>query len=178
MRKSAKTKALYAGSFDPVTRGHLDVIGKALRTFDTVHVAVGTNVKKTRLFEVAESRRLIDRSVAERWPDAASSPDGRLFGGALEVGEFANQSLLAYARAIGATHIVRGLREASNFNDEFNLHGVAGRIDASILMVHFICEAQFLHVSSSTARELAAMGERIDWLVMPCVEAAFGARRG
>lgn len=176
MRKSAATKALYAGSFDPVTRGHLDIIGKALRTFDVVHVAVGTNVRKTRLFEVEESRDLIVRSITEHWPQAAG-PAGVLFDGALEVGEFANRSLLAYARGIGATHIVRGLREASDFNDEFNLHGVAGRIDPSILMVHFICESQFLHVSSSTARELAQMGERIDWLVMPCVEAAFGGKR-
>jgi pantetheine-phosphate adenylyltransferase len=97
--------------------------------------------------------------------------------GALEIGEFTNQSLIAYARKIGATHIVRGLREASDFNEEFNLHGVAGRIDPSIPMVHFICEAQFLHVSSSTAKELDMMGEAIDWLVMPCVEAAFADRR-
>ena len=72
---------------------------------------------------------------------------------------------------------MRGLREASDFNEEFNLHGVAGRIDPSIPMVHFICEAQFLHVSSSTAKELDAMGEGIGWLVMPSVEAAFAARR-
>jgi pantetheine-phosphate adenylyltransferase len=64
---------------------------------------------------------------------------------------------------------VRGLREASDFNKEFKLHGVAGRIDPSIPMVHFICEAQFLHVSSSTAKELDAMGEGIGWLVMPSV---------
>jgi pantetheine-phosphate adenylyltransferase len=170
MRKPATTKALYAGSFDPVTRGHLDIIGKALLTFDTVHVAVGANVE--------ESRRLIDRSIREHWPEAASATPDRLFDGALEVGEFTNQSLLAYARAIGATHIVRGLREASDFNEEFNLHGVAERIDPSIQMVHFICQAPFLHVSSSTARELEAFGETIDWLVMPCVEAAFAARRG
>lgn len=178
MRKSVTTKALYAGSFDPVTRGHLDIIGKALKTFDTVHVAVGTNVKKARLFGVEESQRLIVRSITERWPEAASASTDTLFDGALEVGEFTNQSLVAYARRIGATHIVRGLREASDFNDEFNLHGVAGRIDPSILVVHFICEAQFLHVSSSTAKELDAIGERIGWLVMPCVEAAFDARRG
>ncbi|WP_309645340.1 pantetheine-phosphate adenylyltransferase [Phenylobacterium sp.] len=177
MRKSAATKALYAGSFDPVTRGHLDVIGKALLTFDTVHVAVGTNVRKARMFGVQESQDLLVRSITERWPEVASASGG-LFEGVLEVGEYANQSLIAYARRIGATHIVRGLREASNFNDEFNLHGVAGRIDPSILMVHFICEAQFLHVSSSTAKELDAMGEGIGWLVMPCVEAAFAARRG
>jgi pantetheine-phosphate adenylyltransferase len=178
MRKSVTTKALYAGSFDPVTRGHLDIIGKALLTFDTVHVAVGTNVRKVRMFGVEESQRLIVRSIMERWPEEASTSTDILFEGALEVGEFTNQSLIAYARRIGATHIVRGLREASDFNEEFNLHGVAGRIDPSIPMVHFICEAQFLHVSSSTAKELHAMGEPIGWLVMPCVEAAFAARRG
>nr|MEA2798549.1 pantetheine-phosphate adenylyltransferase [Phenylobacterium sp.] len=178
MRKSVTTKALYAGSFDPVTRGHLDIIGKALLTFDTVHVAVGANVRKVRTFGVEESQQLIVRSITERWPEEAPTSTDILFEGALEVGEFTNQSLVAYARRIGATHIVRGLREASDFNEEFNLHGVAGRIDPSILMVHFICEAQFLHVSSSTAKELDAMGERIGWLVMPCVEAAFAARRG
>jgi pantetheine-phosphate adenylyltransferase len=182
MRKAGKTKALYAGSFDPITRGHLDIIGKALMTFDAVHVAIGTNVRKQRAFAVEESLRLIVRSIAEHWPEATAATDATpsgelLFEGALEVGEYTNQSLIAYAHKIGATHIVRGLREASDFNEEFNLHGVAGRIDPSIPMVHFICEAQFLHVSSSTAKELDAMGEGIGWLVMPCVEAAFASRR-
>jgi pantetheine-phosphate adenylyltransferase len=178
MRKSAATKALYAGSFDPITRGHLDIIGKALQTFDIVHVAIGTNVRKVRMFGVEESQQLIVRSITEHWPEAASASTDSLFDGALQVGEYASQSLIAYARSIGATHIARGLREASDFNEEFNLHGVAGRLDPSILMTHFICEAQFLHVSSSTAKELDFVGERIDWLVMPCVEAAFAARRG
>jgi len=186
MRKTGRTKALYAGSFDPITRGHLDIIGKALMTFDAVHVAIGTNVKKQRAFGVEESQRLIVRSILEHWPEAstaiattdAADSGELLFDGALEVGEFTNQSLLAYARKIDATHIVRGLREASDFNEEFRLHGVAGRIDPSIPMVHFICEAQFLHVSSSTAKELDAMGEGIGWLVMPSVEAAFATRRG
>lgn len=175
------TKALYAGSFDPVTRGHLDIIGKALKTFDAVHVAIGANVRKTRTFGVGESQRLIVQSIIQRWPEAIADARGQhdeLFGGALEVGEYTSISLIAYAHRIGATHIVRGLREASDFNEEFNLHGVAGRIDPSILMVHFICEPPFLHVSSSTAKELDSVGEQIGWLVMPCVEAAFAARRG
>jgi len=178
MRKAARTKGLYAGSFDPVTRGHLDIIGKALMTFDAVHVAIGTNVRKQRAFSVEDSLTLIARSVVELWPEAATGPAGLMFDGALEIGEYANQSLIRYAREVGATHIVRGLREASDFNEEFNLHGVAGRIDPSIPMVHFICDAPFLHVSSSTAKELDHIGEDIGWLVMPSVEAAFRAKRG
>ncbi|MCA3732694.1 MAG: pantetheine-phosphate adenylyltransferase [Phenylobacterium sp.] len=172
MQKAERTKALYAGSFDPVTRGHLDIIRKAMATFDTVHIAIGTNVRKQRAFSIEESLDLIKQSVLELWPDADN-----LFGDVLEVGEYTNQSLIKYARKIGATHIVRGLREATNFNEEFNLHGLAERIDSTIPMVHFICDAQFLHVSSSTAKELDAMGEEIGWLVMPSVETAFRARR-
>lgn len=173
MRRAQRTKALYAGSFDPVTRGHLDIIRKALMTFDSVHVAIGTNVRKQRAFSIEDSLRLIKESIIELWPQADS-----LFDEAVEIGEYANQSLLKYARSIGATHIVRGLREATNFSEEFNLHGLAERIDPSIPMVHFICDAQFLHVSSSTAKELNAIGEDISWLVMPSVQAAFQARRG
>ena len=172
MRRAQQTKALYAGSFDPVTRGHLDIIRKALATFDAVHVAIGTNVRKQRAFSVEESLHLIKQSVSDLWPDSEV-----LLDGALEIGEFTNQSLIKYARQIGASHIVRGLREATNFNEEFNLHGLAERIDPSIPMVHFICDAQFLHVSSSTAKELDAMQEDISWLVMPSVEAAFRAKR-
>lgn len=173
MRRAQETKALYAGSFDPVTRGHLDIIRKALATFDAVHVAIGTNVRKQRSFSVKESLHLIKQSVSDLWPDSDV-----LFNGVLEIGEYTNQSLIKYARQIGASHIVRGLREATNFNEEFNLHGLAERIDPSIPMVHFICDAQFLHVSSSTAKELDAMEEDIGWLVMPSVEAAFRAKRG
>lgn len=172
MQRARRTKALYAGSFDPITRGHLDIIRKALTTFDSVHVAIGTNVRKQRAFSVEESLGLIRQSIAELWPTADA-----LFEDELEIGEYTNQSLLRYARSIGATHIVRGLREATNFNEEFNLHGLAERLDPTIPMVHFICDAQFLHVSSSTAKELVAIGEGIGWLVMPCVEAAFRAKR-
>src|SRR5947209_1181410 len=112
MRKAERTKALYAGSFDPITRGHLDIIGKALKTFDAVHVAIGTNVKKERAFGVEESLQLIRRSVIEMWPQAeADAAEASLFSGGLEIGEYVNQSLIRYARTIGATHIVRGLRE-------------------------------------------------------------------
>ena len=63
MQKAERTKALYAGSFDPVTRGHLDIIRKAMATFDTVHIAIGTNVRKQRAFSIEESLDLIKQSV-------------------------------------------------------------------------------------------------------------------
>jgi pantetheine-phosphate adenylyltransferase len=173
MRKSQRTLALYAGSFDPITLGHLDIVRKALATFDAVHIAIGTNVRKQRAFSVEDSLRLIRASVLELWPGADA-----LLDDGLGIGQYANQSLMKYARTIGATHIVRGLREATNFNEEFNLHGLAERIDSSIPMVHFICDTQFLHVSSSTAKELDAVGEDIGWLVTPSVQAAFRARGG
>jgi len=184
MLSATATRALYAGSFDPITRGHLDIVSKALKTFDHVHVAIGANVAKRRAFSVTDSLDLITGSIREKWPEAADEAQAgeaaplTLFGGRLTVGEYAGRSLLGYAKSIGATHIVRGLRESSGFDEEFNLHGVAERIDPTILMVHFICEAQFLHVSSSTAKELHAVGEDVGWLVTPCVEAAFKRKAG
>jgi pantetheine-phosphate adenylyltransferase len=161
--KPQRTRALYAGSFDPITRGHLDVLDKALTTFDLVHLAVGSNPLKTGLFEVAERQALIRRSIAEELGPPAE---------AIEVGAYAGDSVIRYAHRIGATHLVRGLRQASDFDDEFRYHGVFERLDPAIPMVHFICREAFLHVSSSTARELASLDEDVSWLVTPSVEAA------
>lgn len=153
-------KALYAGSFDPITLGHLDIIEKALTMFDQVHIGIGRNPKKSGLFTPLERGVLISDSLSEHfgkdWPDTLSygSYDG---------------SLDDAARRIGATHIVRGLRQVSDFNDEFVLHGAMRVIAPDLQMVHIICDSKYLHVSSSTARELASLGKRTDWLVTPNV---------
>ena len=158
--KPARTRALYAGSFDPITRGHLDIIEKALTTFDVVHVGVGTNPLKKGLFEADERLDLIRRSVLD------------LDLGEVEIGAYVGESVLRYARRIGATHVVRGLRQFSDFDDEFRYHGVFGRLDPTIPMIHIICRESFLHVSSSTAKELASFQEDVSWLVTPSVERA------
>jgi pantetheine-phosphate adenylyltransferase len=160
--KPARTRALYAGSFDPITRGHLDIIEKALKTFDIVHVAVGANPQKAGLFALPERLQLIGDSAA----------DVGLAGAEVEVGEFAGESVIKYAHRIGATHVVRGLRQSSDFDDEFRYHGVFGRLEPNIPMIHIICRETFLHVSSSTARELASVDEDVSWLVTPSVERA------
>lgn len=169
--KPAQTLALYAGSFDPITRGHLDIIQKALKTFDRVHIAVGINPLKTGLFEVGERLDLIGASVGDL-DLVGVAPDQ------VQVGSFAGESVIKYARRIGATHVVRGLRQFSDFDDEFRYHGVFGRLEPSIPMIHIICHETFLHVSSSTARELAALKEDVSWLVTQSVEDALRRKSG
>jgi pantetheine-phosphate adenylyltransferase len=177
--KSALTRALYAGSFDPITLGHLDIIQTALTMFDVLHVAVGINPVKTGLFEAEERVRLIQDAVAglspfplDKTDKSFAPPASSVARPPVEVGSFAGQSVIQYARSVGATHVVRGLRQASDFHDEFRYHGVFGRLDPTIPMVHFFCHEPFLHVSSSAARELAGLHEDLSWLVTPAVEAA------
>lgn len=177
LKKPEKTVAVYGGSFDPITKGHVDIIIKAVQTFDEVIVAIGANPKKTRLFSVEQSLDLIEKSIKETLPLreynwGGPNIESELSDYGIRLGEFTGTSLVDFARAQGATHLVRGLRQVSDFNDEFSLHGVVERIAPEIQMVHIIGDAQYLHVSSSTARELAYLGHNMKWVVGWYVEQA------
>jgi pantetheine-phosphate adenylyltransferase len=163
------TRALYAGSFDPLTRGHLDIIAKANATFDHVQIGIGVNQAKQGFFPMETRFRLIGQSLEEcDLPDIqAAYADGRI-----SIGHYSEVSIIRFAKATECTHIVRGLRQAGDFNDEFALAGVAGHLDSQVIFTHFICQEKFLHVSSSFARELASLDEDISWLVTPVVEEA------
>ena len=169
MDRLVNTTALYVGSFDPITKGHLDVLGKALKTFDTVYVAIGQNPKKTRMFGIEESKHLIEQSIkdCEHVGVYEAFQKGRV-----HITDYVGMSIIKYANSVGATHIVRGLRQAGDFNDEFALTGTAGRLNSEVCFTHFICQERFLHVSSSTARELAYLNEDTSWLVTRSVERA------
>ena len=151
--------AIYAGSFDPITRGHFDIVEQALNVFDRVTIAIGVNPKKTRMFPVAGASLLIRQGVTDRF--LSDRVEVKSFEGAL----------VHYAEQIGADALVRGLRQVSDFNDEFTLHGANERA-SKIAQVYFICAHDFLHVSSSTAKEMASFNMDISWLVDPNVEHA------
>lgn len=181
---NVNTVALYAGSFDPITRGHLDILDKALATFNTVHLSIGVNPKKKRLFDIDSKMAFIVnfQSLMEHFgADMTVKPTINECGrfeyeckhpGVPVVLRNFNDSVTQHAKKLGATHLVRGLRQASDFDDEFSLTGVIGHVDRSLIMTHFICNENFLHISSSTAKELASLGEETNWLVTPFVEKA------
>lgn len=184
-----ETVALYAGSFDPITRGHLDIISKARSTFDRVYVSIGAHPKKQRLFDTTKSLELICGALNDHFGDMhfkgwrtaeTYRENGRLECASVDnrvvISSYIGQTLIQHANEIGATHIVRGLRQAGDFNDEFTLAGVGGHLDPNIIFTHFICREEFLHISSSNARELAQYGEDISWLVTPNVEDALLAQ--
>lgn len=194
MAKDKQSIGLYAGSFDPITKGHLDVLGKALRTFDQVYLAIGYNANKKRTFSERDSLGLLGSSLKEhfgfdgKW---TSHSGVQFFDGELPLVDVVldnadspvhlalyRSTIIDFAKSVGATHIVRGLRQAGDFNDEFNLAGVASHLDSNIIFTHFICREEFLHISSSTARELAKYGSDISWLVTPSVEQALKEKLG
>lgn len=150
----------YAGSFDPITRGHLDIVSQALKVFDQVVISIGENPNKTRSFPVALAIMQIRRAVAERFePGLADRILVSAFSGAIIEG----------TKNAKCNAIVRGLRQSSDFNDEFRLNGIVAK-SSDIPMVYFICDADFLHVASSTAKEMAQLKLPISWLVTPSVE--------
>lgn len=153
--------ALYAGSFDPITKGHFDIVEQALKVFETVTIAIGRNPDKDdkRLFPWAGSMVLIQNAlVARGWEHRV---DVTSFEGAL----------VDFAAEIDATAIVRGLRQVSDFNDEFVQHAFNERM-TNLPLVYFICQHDYLHVSSSSVKMLAKLGKDVSWMVDPNVERA------
>ncbi len=155
--------AIYPGSFDPITLGHQDVVGRSLRFADRVLVAVAVNVDKTPLFTVEERMELLRGVLGD---------DSRI-----EVTSF--DGLLAdFARRSGASIIVRGLRAVSDFEYEFQMAIMNRQLHADLETVFLVPALHLTFLSSSLVREVARLGGDVSSFVHPRVIEALRAKLG
>ena len=154
--------ALYPGTFDPVTNGHLDVLSRACRLFDEVIVAVSSeNSSKQTAFDL-ETRVTLVRENLESHANAKVEPFGGL--------------LVDYARKKSASVLVRGLRAVSDFEYEFQLANMNRAMSPDLESIFLTPKAKFSFLSSTLVREIASMGGEIDSFVDPVVKAALRER--
>ncbi|WP_135470463.1 pantetheine-phosphate adenylyltransferase [Crenalkalicoccus roseus] len=139
---------VYPGTFDPVTNGHLDVIGRAARLLDRLVIGVAMNAGKGPLFPLPERVELVK---AETDPIAART------GAVIEVVPFEGL-LIAFARSVGARMIVRGLRAVSDFDYEFQMTGMNRRLDPDIETVFLMASETNQFISSRFVKEIAQLG--------------------
>jgi len=146
--------AVYPGSFDPVTNGHLDIVRRALTVFDRVVVAVLQNPRKAALLDGATRVRVLRESL-----DAAGLPAGRA-----DVATFDGLTVDA-VRAHGAASIVRGLRAVSDFEAEMQLAHNNRKLAPDLDTVFFMTAVEHGYVSSSLVKEIAAFGGDVGEMV-------------
>jgi len=149
------TLAIYPGSFDPVTNGHLDLIERGTKIFDRLIVAVLRNLEKEPLFTVAERVEML-REVTRAWPN-------------VEVDVFAGL-LVDYARQRKANVILRGIRAISDYEYELQMALMNRKLEAQIETVFMMPAEQYSYLSSRLVREIAQLGGSIHGLVPPVVE--------
>jgi len=149
--------ALYPGTFDPVTNGHLDILQRASRVFERVVVAASEANHKSCVFSLAERLELL-RQVSAPLPN-------------VEVTSFAGL-VVDCARRVGAGVIVRGLRQTTDFDYEFQMATMNARLGPDIETLFLVASSQYLYLSSSLVREIAALGGNITQFVPPEVEDA------
>ncbi len=149
------TIALYPGSFDPVTNGHLDIAERASHIFDTIVMAVFDRPDNKRLLFSTAERVAFLRKATEHMPKIRIETYSTL--------------TVAYAKSIGASVVVRGLRAANDFESEFQMAQVNQRLAPDIDLVYFMASHQYTYFSSTRVRELASLGADVSWLVPPHV---------
>ena len=152
---------IYPGSFDPLTKGHLDVIERAARVFDHVVVAVARNESKTPLFSIGERLEFVRADVAHLPNVEADSFDGLLVN---------------YVVSRGACAVVRGLRAVSDFEFEFQLALMNRRLNERVETLFMTPRETYTFVSSRLVKEIARLGGDVNQFVPPRVAEALRSR--
>ena len=155
--------AIYPGSFDPPTNGHLDIVERSARLFDRVVVGVGRNLAKKTVFTADERIELMRDACSKHKNVEVRSFDG------LQVD---------FARACGASFIVRGIRALSDFEFEFEMANMNRSLAPGIEMVYLMTAPEYLFVSASRVKELATFGASIDKYVPANVAKRLKAQMG
>lgn len=149
-----KTIAVYAGSFDPITNGHLDIIERASQIYDTLHITIFNNVNKQSLFTVEQRVQFIKEAVKHLDNIVVNVFDGLA---------------VEYAKNVGAKVLVRGLRAVIDFEYEMQLAYSNQYLDDSIEMVFLMTKPQHSFISSSSVKEMAKFNKNVSGLVPQCV---------
>jgi len=148
--------AVYPGTFDPITNGHVDILARALRLFDRVIVALAENVRKAPMFSLEERAAMIRASVPERDHDR------------IEVDHFGGL-LVDYARRRGAKVVIRGLRAIADFEYEFQFAHMNRHLAPDVETIFLMTSEESFYVSSSLVKEVASMGGDITKVAPPAV---------
>lgn len=156
-----KKIAVYPGSFDPITFGHLDIINRALKIFDEVIIAVARNERKSPLFTIEERVDLIQSVLKENERVKVDTFDGLL---------------VDYARSRKSQAIVRGLRAISDFEYELQMAQINRGISKDVETVFLMTSVFYSFLSSSMVKEVHSLNGPIDGLVPPLVKKALDAK--
>ncbi|WP_297366986.1 pantetheine-phosphate adenylyltransferase [Acidocella sp.] len=151
----AERIALYPGTFDPITNGHIDIISRAAKLVDRLVVGVAVNIGKGPIFALDERVALVKAEVA---------PIAERQGIAVEVRPFSTL-LIQFAREVGAKMIVRGLRAVSDFDYEFQMTGMNYRLDPEIETVFLMASERHQFISSRFVKDVALYGGDISSFV-------------
>ena len=155
-------RAIYPGSFDPVTNGHLDVIDRARKLFDEVIVAIAHNDQKQPLFTLEERVQLLHATIGNTDGVQIAPLEGLLVN-------FAVQQK--------ATAVIRGLRAISDFEFEFQMALMNRKLEASVETIFLMPKEEYTYLSSRIVKEIARLGGDIAKFVPPPVVAAFANRK-
>lgn len=143
-------KAIYPGSFDPITNGHVDILKRATSMFDEVIVLIANNPDKKSRFTVEERIKMVEGAVKD-------IPNVKV--------DYTDKLTVKYAKEVGAKHLIRGLRAVSDFEYEFKLCATNHFIDKDIEMVFLMSHDSTSFISSSMIDDLFKNGENISALV-------------